>query len=216
MLSQLAHGHTERAHACSHKTIVEFGAPKAVVRARFVLPAAAGTSRASMATALYAALVADALNTVAYDAELAGLAWGVDAAYQSLLPGLDVRVSGYHDKLPDLLREVLDRIATLTVRPERFAVVKERYVLALRNWRAKQPYLWASRLLEQAVMNGALPSARLHHKAHPRAPGRLSSVSMLLHTVVVCGAVQWRGAPATPGVHRELRTQPAREACACM
>lgn len=151
---------TERVRVCSHKTIIEFGAPKAVVRARFILPAAAGTSRATMATALFAALVADALNSVAYDAELAGLSWGVDAAYQSLVPGLDVRVSGYHDKLPQLLREVLARVATLAVRPERFAVVKERYVLALRNWRAKQPYMWASRLLEQAVMNGALPAAR--------------------------------------------------------
>eukprot|EP00892_Ulva_mutabilis_P012171 jgi/Ulvmu1/9326/UM050_0076.1 len=137
-----------------HKTIVEFGAPKAVLRARLILPAAAGTSRATMATALLAALVADALNEVAYDAELAGLAWGVDAAYQSLVPGLDVRVSGYHDKLPVLLREVLARLAQLTVRPERFAIVKERFVLALRNWRAKQPYMWASRLLEQTIMNG--------------------------------------------------------------
>lgn len=123
-----------------------------------------------MATALLAALVADALNEVAYDAELAGLSWGVDAAYQSLVPGLDVRVSGYNDKLPVLLREVLSRLATLTVRPERFAVVKERFVLALRNWRAKQPYMWASRLLEQAIMNGARPQL-LPARVPPRRSG---------------------------------------------
>lgn len=139
---------------------MEFGAPKAILRARVILPAVAGTSRASMATALFAALVADALNEVAYDAELAGLSWGVDAAYQSVVPGLDVRVSGYNDKLPVLLREVLARVTSLTVRPERFAVIKERFVLALRNWRAKQPYMWASRLLEQSIMNGAPPTSR--------------------------------------------------------
>ena len=71
---------------------------------------------------LYTAIVTDALNEYAYDAELAGLFYSFDAS--SL--GFCVSISGYNDKLHVLLRDVLARAKDVEVRADRLGVIIEK------------------------------------------------------------------------------------------
>ncbi len=66
-------------------------------------------------------LVDDALAEVTYNADLAGLCYSVT----NQIEGLTVSVSGYNDKIPVLLRIVLEKIRGLQVQPDRLRVVKE-------------------------------------------------------------------------------------------
>ncbi|KAI9827721.1 MAG: Insulinase (Peptidase M16) [Thelocarpon impressellum] len=87
-------------------------------------------------TKLYCELVKDALVEYSYDAEIAGLDYGLG----SHTDGLDVEVSGYNDKMSVLLEKVLLSMRDLEVKPDRFKVVKERLLRAYRNWGFQQPY----------------------------------------------------------------------------
>lgn len=66
-------------------------------------------------------LIDDALAEMTYDADLAGLSYSVT----NQIEGLTVSVSGYNDKIPVLLRIVLEKIRSLQVQPDRLCVVKE-------------------------------------------------------------------------------------------
>jgi insulysin len=85
---------------------------------------------------LYCELVRDALVEYSYDAELAGLDYGLSSHQY----GLDVEVSGYNDKMAVLLHKVLVSMRDLEVKPDRFKVVKERLLRGHRNWEFQQPY----------------------------------------------------------------------------
>ena len=63
----------------------------------------------------------DSLTEFAYDAELAGLAYSF--SQHSL--GLYVVLHGYNDKLHVLAKDVLERVKTLKVKPERLAVMMD-------------------------------------------------------------------------------------------
>lgn len=97
-----------------------------------------------MASRLFVKLLADALNEMAYPAELAGLAYVV----HNNLSGFTVVVSGYSHKLPVLLDAVLDRVVATCggggatggatgggggVAADRFAVVKEEVLREYKN-----------------------------------------------------------------------------------
>ena len=71
-------------------------------------------------------------------------------------PGFSIQVAGYVDKMPILLQHILDRVRAFTVRPERFAVIKEKFVEFYKNWDYQQPYSWASRLAELVLQSGAM------------------------------------------------------------
>lgn len=85
---------------------------------------------------LYCALVKDALVEYSYDAEIAGLAYALDAN----TAGLSIDVSGYNDKIAVLLEKVLLTMRDLKVNPDRFMVVKDRLLRGYRNWDFQQPY----------------------------------------------------------------------------
>lgn len=95
-----------------------------------VTPANAAKSR------LYCELVKDALVEYSYDAEIAGLDYGL-VSHEA---GLGVEVSGYSDKMIVLLEKVLVSMRDLEVKPDRFKVVKERVLRSYRNWDFQQPY----------------------------------------------------------------------------
>jgi hypothetical protein len=59
--------------ACSYKTHLEFKAPKASMDIRFLLPATAATLQSQLCATLFSLLLADDLNEIAYEAELAGV-----------------------------------------------------------------------------------------------------------------------------------------------
>ena len=71
---------------------------------------------------LVANLVCDSLDEITYGASLAGLQYSLD--YHS--EGLSVCVYGYQDKLPILLRVVLEKIGNLQPRVDRLEVFKEK------------------------------------------------------------------------------------------
>lgn len=66
-------------------------------------------------------LVKDSLTEYSYDADLAGLFYN----FANYGEGVQISVSGYNDKLPVLLKVVLEKIKGLVVNHERFAVLKE-------------------------------------------------------------------------------------------
>jgi len=72
-------------------------------------------------TAYIASLITDALTEFAYDAELAGLSYGISDASD----GLSLAVGGYNEKAHVLLKRVLEKARTLVVDPHRFEVIKE-------------------------------------------------------------------------------------------
>lgn len=87
-------------------------------------------------TDLFTELVRDALEEYSYDADLAGLMYNVVLESRALL----VEVSGYNDKLPVLLEQVLITMRDLEIKDDRFAIVKERCSRSLRNYGFQQPY----------------------------------------------------------------------------
>lgn len=72
-------------------------------------------------TAYIASLITDALTEFAYDAELAGLSYGISEASA----GLSLTVGGYNEKAHVLLKRVLEKARMLVIDPHRFEVIKE-------------------------------------------------------------------------------------------
>ena len=69
---------------------------------------------------LYVELLKDSLTEYSYMAELAGLKYALNATNY----GLSVSVSGFSDKMDVLLETVVERMASLRIDPQRFAILK--------------------------------------------------------------------------------------------
>jgi len=85
---------------------------------------------------MFTDLVRDALEEYSYDADLAGLQYSVALDTR----GLFIQVSGYNDKLPVLLEQVLITMRDLDIRDDRFDVIKERLTKGYRNWELQPPW----------------------------------------------------------------------------
>ena len=72
-------------------------------------------------TAYIASLITDALAEFAYDAELAGLSYGIDESSS----GLNLTVGGYNEKVHVLLNRILEKARALVIDPHRFEVIRE-------------------------------------------------------------------------------------------
>lgn len=70
---------------------------------------------------LFVDLVNDALAEIAYDATLAGLNYEL----KNVAEGLYVSVSGYNDKLPILLKSVIQTLKDVEIREDRLGVFAE-------------------------------------------------------------------------------------------
>lgn len=70
---------------------------------------------------IFVALVLDALNEIAYPAELAGLKYSLSTRSS----GVVLSVTGYSDKLEALLNTVIDTVLNLEVNDERFSTIHE-------------------------------------------------------------------------------------------
>lgn len=86
--------------------------------------------------ALLARGVKDLLTEKSYDAAMAELLYNVSAHFY----GMYVLVTGYDDKLPVLLRMVIEKITNFALTEERFAVLKDYHLRKLKNWADDQPY----------------------------------------------------------------------------
>ncbi|GAA5908366.1 hypothetical protein JCM6882_007915 [Rhodosporidiobolus microsporus] len=99
-------------------------------------PLADHTARHAVLTQLFTSLVEEALVTYAYDATLAGL----DYSLGTEATGVLLVISGYTDKLPLLLRVVLEKLKGLQVDPNMFELVHDRLVRAYKNANLNNPY----------------------------------------------------------------------------
>ncbi|KAK8092120.1 LuxS/MPP-like metallohydrolase [Apiospora kogelbergensis] len=113
-----------------------FWVPKANLVVSFKNPIIFATAENSVKAKLYTDLVRDALEEYSYDADLAGLQYNVTLDSR----GLFVEVSGYNDKLPVLLEQVLITMRNLEIRDERFDIAKERLSRGYKNWELQQPF----------------------------------------------------------------------------
>jgi insulysin len=79
------------------------------------------SAASALKASLFTSLVTDALTEYAYDAEVAGLSYDVHTNGNALT----LSISGYNDKLPVLLKVVLEKLKTLQVDPQRFDLIKD-------------------------------------------------------------------------------------------
>ena len=86
-------------------------------------------------------LIKDALTEYSYDAELAGLGYNIES--QSNAIGLSV--DGYNDKLPVLVRYILEEFSKFKVDDHaRFDIIKDQVQRAYMNFRLEAPYQHAN------------------------------------------------------------------------
>ena len=92
-----------------------------------------GTSRFNFTVpSLLIRLIEDQLSEVTYDAELAALSYSLSCHARGVL----VSVGGYNDRLPVLLQTIIGALKTLSIDPERLAVVTEQVSDMSMNLRA--------------------------------------------------------------------------------
>ncbi|WFD32379.1 insulysin [Malassezia sp. CBS 17886] len=119
-----------------HKQDDRFFLPKANVALLLRTPLVNASARSAALSRLLVELVRDALTEYSYDAEVAGLLYNIDAQ----LDGVDVVVSGYNDKLPHLLDEVLATLKGLQVDQQRFSIIKDQVRRSYENFNLEEPY----------------------------------------------------------------------------
>jgi len=114
----------------------EFNTPKADTYFSLASPYANDSVKHAVMTALYTQLVSDRLNTVLYDADLAGISTRI----YSHMRGFSVRLSGYNQHQGRLLSDITQVMGDLSFDPDRFAVIKEQYRDKLLNRSKERPY----------------------------------------------------------------------------
>ena len=129
----------------------EFGIPRAIVqvtlRGEKGIISLEDTTRA----ALYSDLVEDNLNALAYPALLAGVGYGI----KSVPEGFEIGLGGYEDKQIDLLREVIDRLTTMSIESERFEVLKKDFRESLENSLKNRPFQQAFGRLTDTLLSSS-------------------------------------------------------------
>ncbi|RCI10149.1 hypothetical protein L249_8413 [Ophiocordyceps polyrhachis-furcata BCC 54312] len=113
-----------------------FWVPKANVMVSLKNPIIHATAENSVKARIFTELVRDEFEEYSYDAELAGLQYTVSLDSR----GLFLDISGYNDKLPVLLKQVVVTIRDLDIRTERFDIVKERLTRGYKNFQLQSSY----------------------------------------------------------------------------
>ena len=135
-------------------TDTSFGVPRAVTH--ISLRTGRGLIDLSdvVAARLYAALVQDALNTLAYPALHAGVSYDVATPPR----GFRVTLGGYQDKQSVLLDRVLDRLLRLDIRSDRFETLKEELRRGLENSFKNRPFQQGFSKLSDTLMESSWPA----------------------------------------------------------
>uniref|UniRef100_A0A2M3ZGB7 Insulin-degrading enzyme n=1 Tax=Anopheles braziliensis TaxID=58242 RepID=A0A2M3ZGB7_9DIPT len=118
------------------KQDVEFLKPKALMNLDFNSPIVYSDPLNCNLTHLYVQLLKDHLNEYLFEADLAGLSFGVS----NTTSGLSLSIGGYSHKQQILLKKVLDSLFGFEVDTRRFQILKEHYVRGLKNYGMEQPY----------------------------------------------------------------------------
>lgn len=123
-----------------HKKDDQFFMPKANIFLLLRTPLIDATPANAVKSRLLVELIKDALTEYSYDAELAGLAYNIEAQAD----GIGFSLDGYNDKLPVLAKYILEEVAKFKVDPSRFEVVKDQVSRAYENFHLEAPYQHAN------------------------------------------------------------------------
>lgn len=139
-------------------TDVEFGVPRAVTHVSLRNAGGFVSLQDASNSQLYAILVQDDLNALAYPALLAGVSYQIAAPPR----GFRISVAGYHDKQLVLLNEVFSRLVGLEIDEERFEVLKAEMLKNLYNARRQKPFQQSyGRLRDELVDSSWAPEAMI-------------------------------------------------------
>jgi insulysin len=130
-----------------------FGTPRANVYLSLRSPAANGSVRDNLLTQLWVDSMRDQINAYAYSAQLAGL----DYTVYSHLRGITLRVSGYSDKLHELLDALLKTTMDTELLETRFQIHRRQLIESLENARKDKPYNQALGLLSERLLKDLWP-----------------------------------------------------------
>ncbi|XP_063697164.1 insulin-degrading enzyme [Culicoides brevitarsis] len=114
----------------------EFLKPKSCINIDLASPIVYSDPSNCNLTHLFVQLLRDDLNEYLYDAELAGLKFAVS----NTTYGISIGISGYSEKQGILLEKVLENLFNFKIDPQRFEIIKEKYIRGLKNFKAEQPY----------------------------------------------------------------------------
>ncbi|KAK9443958.1 uncharacterized protein VB005_02484 [Metarhizium brunneum] len=112
-----------------------FWVPKANVMVSLKNPIVFASAENYVKARLFTELIRDALEGYSYDAELAGLQYTVMRDER----GLFLDISGYNDKLPLLLEQVVVTMRDIDIKDDRFKIIKEHLQCAYNNWLLQPP-----------------------------------------------------------------------------
>uniref|UniRef100_A0A1D1YFR5 Zinc-metallopeptidase, peroxisomal n=1 Tax=Anthurium amnicola TaxID=1678845 RepID=A0A1D1YFR5_9ARAE len=119
-----------------YKPDTMFFTPKAYVRIDFNCPQSNHSPEAEVLTDIFTRLLMDDLNEYAYDAEVAGLYYGIHHTGT----GFQIVVVGYNHKMRILLEAIIEKIAKFEVKADRFYVIKEAVLKEYQNFKFQKPY----------------------------------------------------------------------------
>lgn len=113
-----------------------FRRPKAAVYFDFVTRDSYLSPRHSLLTKIFNDIVMDELNEFSYDADIAGLHYSL----YNTVGGMRLTAYGYNHKLGMLLETIIDRMANISVAPERFHRIVDSSRRSYMNFDKDQPY----------------------------------------------------------------------------
>ncbi|XOZ33878.1 insulinase family protein [Halomonadaceae bacterium KBTZ08] len=148
-----------------------FEAPRANVYLSLRSPAATGSPRNVVLTRLLAETVKDELNALTYPAKVAGLNYRV----YSHLRGITVRISGYSDKLPRLMGDVLEQLRHPDLKTEHVRTRLQQLRDDLANAAERRPYEIASSRIQEALLDNVYPHASRLEAAQSLTPKDLQA-----------------------------------------
>ncbi|MGE0711406.1 MAG: insulinase family protein [Planctomycetota bacterium] len=135
----------------------EFHRPKVALHLHVLSPAAYGSPRQAALTGLYAAMLQEQLNELAYPALMAGLGYSLQPTRKGLL----LTVSGYSESAFKLLRIVGEAMRG-PLDPEAFERVRLRAVEGIKNFPLGQAYQVVTELSRKLTLQGyVLPEEKM-------------------------------------------------------
>ena len=134
-----------------HSIDTSFNTPKADFYFTLRSPLANTTASNTVLTELYVKTVLEQLNEYSYPATLAGLGYEIYPHVR----GISVRLFGYHDKQPLLLKEILNALKQPIIEPSTFLGHKDELQRRWHNALKARPYQQSLRKVQQLI---TLPS----------------------------------------------------------
>lgn len=113
----------------------EFQLPRAQILVRLSKPGMQ-TARQQVLARLFVRTANEALNTFSYPAQLAGLGYSLSTGTQ----GIQIMVSGYQDKQPELLEQILKQMQQIELSGDQLSRYKASLQRSLENQLKAKPY----------------------------------------------------------------------------